>query len=109
MIEVQFKRKPKSLELKVKGHSGSAEVGRDIVCASASTLAYTLAQVCLDDKDKQLKKPKIRLNEGDAEIVCFPKAECFEEMLYYYRYTQGGYALLEYNFPQYVRVKGEIK
>jgi uncharacterized protein YsxB (DUF464 family) len=109
MIDVQFKRKRDSLVLRVKGHSYSAEPGKDIICASASTLAYTLAQLCMDNEDKQTKKPIIRLEKGDAEIICSPKSECIEEMLGYYRFAREGYVLLEFNYPQYVKVKGETK
>ena len=36
--------KKQSVTLKVKGHAGAAPQGYDTVCASASMLAYTVAQ-----------------------------------------------------------------
>ena len=53
----------------IEGHAQSGEVGHDLVCASVSTLAYTLAAFVLNMKDaKQVYNPKVELNDGDALI-----------------------------------------
>lgn len=49
MIQVMFKNN----ELKVKGHSQLAEKGKDILCASVSTILYMLIAVgCKGDIDE---------------------------------------------------------
>lgn len=44
MIEATYDRKSQTLT--VKGHSGYAEKGKDIVCAGVSTLVYMLVNSC---------------------------------------------------------------
>ena len=40
MLKVTFEQKENKLTLKLEGHAGQADIGHDIVCASASILAY---------------------------------------------------------------------
>ena len=46
MIKVTFKHDTNrnTISFKVTGHSGASAIGTDLICAGASTLAYTLAQ-----------------------------------------------------------------
>ena len=103
MIKVTFTETPKKLSLRVKGHAGYAEHGKDIVCASASILAYTLAHI-VDWIDGV--EPIVDLTSGDTTIEC----ECEDEQAFIsaknaYHYAEVGYALLQRNYPQYVRLK----
>ena len=108
MIKVQFiTDKPGgSIILKLKGHAGFAEEGKDIVCAGATILAYTVAQTALFMyEDKALKKkPKIRLKPGDAEVVMTPKKASYTEALHTYYVAQVGYRLLAKDYPEYVKL-----
>ena len=108
MIQVRFEHSEdgKTLILTVKGHSGQADVGQDIVCASASILAYTVAQVVttMRDEGKLKKKPNIRLDSGDAVITCKPTKQYYAEALHTYSVAQVGYDLLQYNYPEYVQL-----
>ena len=102
MIKVTFTESGKKLSLRVEGHAGYEEHGKDIVCASASILAYTLASI-VDSFDEV--EPIIDLSSGDTTIEC----ECKDDVTYRmvanaFRYTKIGYALLENNYPQYVRL-----
>ena len=45
MINVEFKISKKKMSLEMSGHAGSGDVGHDLVCACASILAYTTAQM----------------------------------------------------------------
>lgn len=109
MIKVQFiTDKPGgSIILKLKGHAGYAEEGKDIVCAGATILAYTVAQTAkfMYEEKALRKKPTIRLDPGDAEVVMKPKKEYYAEALHTYFVAQVGYSLLAHNYPQYVEVK----
>ena len=94
--------------LHVKGHAGSNVIGHDIICASASILAYTLAQnIKMSDERGHLKfSPKIKLKEGDSIITCRAKdEETYAELLHTFLVIQTGYVLLAHNYPQYVAVE----
>lgn len=96
------------VSLHVKGHAGANAPGHDIVCASASILAYTLAQnIKMSEERGHLKySPKIKLKEGDSIITCRAKDdETYAEMLHTFLVIQTGYVLLAHNYPQYVAVE----
>lgn len=102
MIEAIFRRKGDELSLRLTGHAGAAEKGRDTICASASILAYTVAQMMdyLHWQEKMIEKPEIRLDEGDTLIVVRPTKEGFAEALHTLLVAQVGYDLLHLNYPQ---------
>lgn len=98
----------KMVSLHVKGHAGQNALGQDIICASASILAYTVGQnVKMAESRGMLKyPPKIKLKDGDAIITCRAKDdECYSELLHTYLVVQTGYVLLAHNYPQYVAVE----
>ena len=107
MVKVTFKEKDNKLTLKLKGHSGQAAIGNDIVCASCSILAYTVAQyVMTAEAEGDLDgKPIIKLDRGDSLIVCEPKEEFHSILKNIYMFAEVGFNLLSYNFPQYVELK----
>lgn len=97
-----------TVSLKVIGHANSAEKGRDLICASASILAYTLAEnINFLYKCNYMKtKPIIKLDEGDTTISCKAKNdEGFAQILNAFFVIQTGFCLLEHNFPDFVSVK----
>ena len=101
MLKVTFTERGQKLSLRLEGHADYAEHGKDIVCASASILAYTLASMV----DSLTDETTIDLSSGDTTIEC----ECKDEETYLkaanaYYYTKIGYALLAQNYPQYVRL-----
>jgi uncharacterized protein YsxB (DUF464 family) len=102
MIKVKFTESYDKLSLQLEGHAGYAEHGKDIVCASASILAYTVAQyVKLANENGEFKTPPdIVLNGGDAFVCC----EHTEEAKKMFDFAELGYQLLKYNYPQYVRL-----
>jgi uncharacterized protein YsxB (DUF464 family) len=106
MIRVTFEENERegSISLKVKGHSGQAESGKDIVCSAASILAYTVVQAMILCADDLLKEPYIRMEEGDAEITVYPKEDRYGEIYHTFYVAEIGYGLLESNFPQNVTV-----
>ena len=98
--------KGKMLSLRVEGHAGYAEHGKDIVCASASILAYTVAQIVrIKERSGCLRRPAlVRLESGDTEVTCFPKAGAFDFLWDAYDFARVGYCLLAQNYPQYVEL-----
>lgn len=102
MMTVTFTEKGRNLSLRIEGHAEYAEEGKDIVCASASILAYTLASI-IDSFDDV--ESVIDLNSGDATIECeCEDDETFAKVADVYYYTKRGYALLAQTYPQYVRL-----
>ena len=109
MIQATFKRNEENnaIIMKIKGHAGQDNTGHDVVCASASILAYTVAQYLqyAHDRGGLQKKPHIVLNDGDALIVAKPTKEYEGEVLNAFFVAEVGYSLLAHNYPQYVKLK----
>jgi uncharacterized protein YsxB (DUF464 family) len=107
MLEVTFEQKDNKLTLKLEGHAGQADVGYDIVCASASILAYTVAQFVKEaESRKDLKSPaELKLESGYAVMSCEPTDEMLIDMQNIYLFAEKGYELLAHNYSQYVELK----
>ena len=106
MVHAEFftNKESGSITLKLTGHAGQAEVGKDIVCSAASILAYTVAQALqfMYEEGNLKKKPHIKLEKGDTIIVAKPNEESYAEALHTFFVAQVGYHLLSHNYPQYV-------
>ena len=109
MISVKFdyNKDTGTISLRMKGHAGQAEKGHDLVCASASILAYTVAKYVeyVDDADGMMVEPHIEMDEGYTLIVANPTEEYIAEVLNAFFVAEVGFSLLEQNYPQYVEVK----
>lgn len=110
MIKVKFRTHDATryLRLTVEGHAGSDTKGHDLICASSSILAYTVAQMvqAMEHHGDLVDKPCIKLNEGDATIIIRCKNDdVYAEARHTFLVAETGYLLLEHNFPQYVEVK----
>jgi uncharacterized protein YsxB (DUF464 family) len=100
-------REGRKLSLSIKGHAGQAEVGQDIICASASILAYTLAQIfkTMDAHGDFAESPVIDLESGNTVISCVAKDDdIYAEAMYALFVVQVGFSLLAYNYPQFVEL-----
>ena len=106
MVKVSFEQKDNKLTLKVEGHAGQAEIGKDIVCASCSILAYTVAQFVKEANDSGYLKssPTLKLESGDTYISCEPTEDILFEVQDAYLFAEKGYQLLAHNYPQYVEL-----
>lgn len=106
MVKAEFftNKDSGSITMKLSGHAGQAEHGKDIVCASASILAYTVAQALqfMYEEGSLQKKPHLKLEPGDTIIVAKPKPEYYTEALHTFFVAQVGYHLLSHSYPQYV-------
>ena len=107
MLKVTFEQKNNNLILKLEGHAGQADIGQDIVCASASILAYTVAQFVKEAEARgDLKsQPEVKLEKGDAFISCEPADDILYGMQDCYLFAELGYNILAHNYPQYVELK----
>ncbi len=99
MIKVVYDRS--NCKVTVEGHAHSGDPGHDLVCASASILAYTLASFVKNThKAKQVKKPILQLKPGDAVVSCKPKRESRLAVTLVFDTLCGGYELLARNYPK---------
>ena len=105
--EITTDRDKRECSLLVKGHAGHSIPGQDIVCASVTILAYTAAQVikCMGEDGKLEGSPILELEGGDATLSCRAISdEVFSDLLQTFYTVEIGYKLLEFNYPQYVRL-----
>ena len=96
-----------SISLSIKGHAGAAETGKDIICASASILVYTAAQLVEGyGKSNMLNsKPILIIKKGRATVTCSPKKRYYDEVKHSFYVVQAGLSLLAYNYPQYITLE----
>ena len=71
-----FRENERITGFSVSGHSGYAEAGQDIVCASI-TAAVTLTEAIINDVCGG--KAKVRIKEADARITLILPTSCEEE------------------------------
>ena len=92
------------LSLTVGGHAGYGERGRDIVCAAVSILTYTLAKNIDTARERGVRtEASIRLDEGDAHILCTADdPDAYRALLCIFRVIGEGYALLAESYPHHV-------
>ena len=104
MIQVVYHRN--FHRLTVTGHAGAAEPGHDLVCASASMLAYTLAANVANMADAgQVREPIIRNDAGDTEISCNPRHNLKASVTLIFDSVCVGFELLAHDYPEYVSYK----
>ena len=103
MIKAQMEKSDKgeSLILKMSGHAEAAPAGEDLVCAGASTLVYTLAQLSMfyHQQKKLKKKPTLKLDADETLIVLTPKKKYGHEVENAFFFMQTGLSLLAENYP----------
>ena len=101
MIQAIYYRKYNRLT--VIGHANSAEHGHDLVCASASILAYTLAANVANMADSgQVRQPVIENREGNTEISCVPRHNLKASVTLVFDSVCVGFELLAHDYPQYI-------
>ena len=99
MIQVTYYRQYNRVT--VEGHAGSGPEGHDLVCASASALAQTLAANVSHMKAQEaVYGTIIKLEEGNAEIQCTPYRRYKESVAQIYRAICVGFELLATKCPQ---------
>ena len=109
MVKAEFftNKDSGSITMKLTGHAGQDEHGKDIICSAASILAYTVAQTLQFQYEEGglKKKPHLKLEPGDTVIIAKPKPERYEEALHTFFVAQVGYHLLAKTYPQYVTLQ----
>lgn len=99
MIDVVYHRNYHRLT--IEGHAGSGEHGHDLVCASASILAYTLAaSVANMSEAKQVREPIIELKDGSGVIACKSIRRFEAPVTLIFDTLCAGYELLARDYPE---------
>ena len=107
MLFVEFKTDGKRISFSAKGHAGAAPKGYDLICASASMLAYTLAGVMrrMNEESSLHEKADMLLEEGNSHIKAKPVEGRYNECMHAFYVIQTGYELLAKSYPKYVKLK----
>ena len=85
----------------ITGHAGSGPEGHDLVCASASALALTLAgNVSYMEAQEAVYDVTINLDEGNAEIQCSAYRRFKDSVAQIYRSICVGFELLATKYPE---------
>ena len=102
MIEAVYHKR--YCRLKVVGHAYSAEAGKDLVCAGASTLVVTLAtNVRFIVEMGYAKSPIIEMESGEALIQCSPVPKYRRSVEQIYNSVCVGFEALAKLYPEYIK------
>ena len=98
---------PKKFQLRIKGHAGYNEHGKDIICASVSYAFYNLAQVMLDYINLGLlcKAPEQKDNKGNSSLKVIPKKEYESNVQICFATIARGLEVLSLQYPEFVDFK----
>ena len=100
MITVVYNRTRHTLTMEGHAQSGG-EPGHDLVCASASILAYTLASSVSNMAEAdQVKEPVLKLNKGEARVSCKPRTRFTASVTLIFDSICAGFELLAANYPE---------
>lgn len=85
----------------VDGHAHSGEVGHDLVCASASILAHTLATLVSNmEKAGHTRYPTIEIEEGHALVSCEVAGRYNSTVTFAFDAICAGFDLLAQSYPE---------
>lgn len=111
MSDVSFLRDERDMTVRmnVRGHAGYDCVGRDIVCAAVSVLAFTAANLA-SRYEEAGAEVYVRISDGDVcvEVRCEAR-DLYERCVNQMNVVELGFALLAAEYPQYIKLtSGEI-
>ena len=99
MTVIRIDDTPEEYSLEVKGHSGYAQAGQDIVCAGVSTLTFTLMQILHDNNVLEYNC----LQDDGYIFLSFAKrfGNELEEAL---NVINTGFSMMANSYPEYVSI-----
>ena len=103
MIRARYGRR--SLSLDLRGHALSGPKGQDLVCAAASTLAFTAAAALQDEGERFY--PRIVEQPGALRIACEPAEGSRRACRRLMDTIWIGFELLAQEFPECVSAEKE--
>jgi len=97
----------KNLKLEMKGHAGSAEAGKDLVCCAESILSQTLIKAL--EVMEILGRTGLdwtgNPEQGYMLIDADPAREYQAEVEHYFRFAVTGLRMLAEAYPQYIELR----
>lgn len=105
MLKVIITRRADMTAVVFDGHASAGNYGSDIVCASASMLAYTLAEAVKKRGARGMFtcEPIVALSPGSARIVFAPQREYVDELGVIVDVIADGYRMLAASYPDNVQ------
>lgn len=102
MIRIDFSEVADgNVSLSITGHSGSAEKGKDIVCAAVSALAQTFAA----GLEKELKAVITgQISDGDFQLQAKVPSEVEKELKILYNVFKFGFQKISQSYPEHVQL-----
>ncbi len=105
---VEIKISLRTLELQARGHAGSAEAGKDLVCCAVSTLVQTLVRnMELCHVRGELLDLTEEIREGYVYIMPRPYGWSLREIVTVYRAIREGLRALAEENEDYIRLEEE--
>ena len=108
MVEVKFYENElkNRFEVTVKGHANTAEIGKDVICASVSILSLTLIQTIknMENQGFFVNPPKYKVKDGFTSVVCKPEKEYHDTVLNSLLTIKVGFNILSEGFPEIVKL-----
>lgn len=100
MIRASIGVQDDKLWLSMYGHAEGGAYGHDLICAAATTLAYTLAQVVtnMDGRGELKEAPAVHIIQGEAQISFRPRDA--ERGRITMDVLRAGLGCLAHNYPQ---------
>lgn len=100
MIQASIGVQEDKLWLSMYGHAEGGAYGHDLICAAATTLAYTLAQVVtnMDERGELKEAPAVHIIHGEAQISFRPRDA--EQGRITMEVLRAGLGCLAHNYPQ---------
>jgi len=103
MIQIVYHRKYHRVS--IEGHAHSGEPGHDLVCASVSSLAYTLGVAVVNMSTayrREIREPKTEFSPGKALISCNPANRYKSTITLIFDTICAGFEYLAQNNPEYI-------
>lgn len=101
MILVDFTEDDKGVSLKVSGHSGQADKGKDIVCAAVSALIQTFAGGVEGELKAVLGG---NLDAGNCNIRVEVTKNRLQELKAVYKVFKFGFRKIAESYPEQVKL-----
>lgn len=93
------------MRAEIEGHAGSAEKGKDIVCAGASVLAYALIR-SLGEAEARGRTSADWKDDGSKMVIwADPNIGSVQEIKSYFRMFVAGMRNLQEEYPEYAEIK----
>lgn len=103
MIEITYSKEGSKFSVTCTGHAGFAEKGQDIVCASATMLAYTLAENLLE-MPGAVDDVKHIFTDGKIEVSAVAKDSMASVIELVFDVIVTGMRMLADQYPEHVEL-----